>query len=135
MVRPVTEKNVRAQKLTTSTFLTVWGPKKDYPGFLNEILVPADSVHHPFSLSLPQPLQHQHEPHSITLKIYDLKSQVWEHGSSSSVQSELTALMMEMELVSEMLDLINPLTRLSTKETFTVNPHILRNIRTNLLNL
>ena len=43
--------------------------------------------------------------------------------------------MMEMELVSEMLDLINPLTWLSTTETFIVNPHILKNIRTNLLNL
>jgi hypothetical protein len=43
--------------------------------------------------------------------------------------------MMEMELVSEMLDLINPLERLSTTETFIVNTHILRNIRTNLLNL
>jgi hypothetical protein len=44
---------------------------------------------------------------------------VWEHRQRYfSAQSHLIALMMEVELVSETLDLINSLTRLSTRETF-----------------
>jgi hypothetical protein len=44
---------------------------------------------------------------------------VWEHRQRYfSAQSHLIALMMEVELVSETLDLINSLTRLSARKTF-----------------
>jgi hypothetical protein len=47
-----------------------------------------------------------------------LEPQAWEHGLRYfSTKSDISALMMEMVLVSETLDLINPWTRLSARET------------------
>ena len=51
--------------------------------------------------------------------VMDLSFTYGNTGRGTSVQRDLIALIMDMQLDSETVDLINPLTRLSARETFT----------------